>query len=301
MMANLITGKMGVKVSVKVNLVILVVMLAGTYVLLAKQSQSLEAELLNRGKIQSIVGAKIIGRVLEEAVDNGVFSVTDAFDTNYEVIGNFDPPKYHTKYDVYLDKAILDVLDEFLLDTSIIFAVAVDKNGYLPTHNTRYQKPITGDQEKDKMGNRTKRVFNDPVGLNAARNEEKGYLQIYKRDTGVTMWDVSSPIYVKGKHWGGFRIGLSLEAIDKAKKELMVTLISIMAAILFISILLTFIMINASLKSVKNISKLASELATGRQLDMEIEINSNDEVGELQAALERLRLSMLIALKNRKK
>jgi len=299
-MANFITGKIGVKVSLKVNLVILAVMVAGTYVLLTKQSQSLEAELLNKGKIQSIVGAKMIGRLIEEAIDNGVFSVNDAFDTDYELIGNFDPPKYHTKYDSYLDKAILGIQDEFLLDESVVFAVAVDVNGYLPTHNTRYQKPITGNTEKDKVGNRTKRVFNDPVGIKAAKNEIAGFQQVYHRDTGVTMWDLSSPILVKGKHWGGFRIGLSLEVIDNAKKQLMTTLVGIMAVIFLISITLTFIIVNSSMGPVKKLSVLANGLAGGKYLQDEITITSKDEVGALQASLDRLRLSMLITLKRKK-
>ena len=299
-MFNFITGKIGVKVSLIVNFFILIVMSAGTYFLVIQQSQSLERELLNRGKIQSIVGAKMIGQIIEEAVDNGVFSVTDAFDTEYELIGNFDPPKYHTKYDFYLDKAILGLQDEFLLDKSIVFAVAVDKNGYLPTHNTRYQKPITGNPEVDKVGNRTKRVFNDPVGLKAAKNSEKGLLQVYHRDTGVTMWDVSSPIFVKGKHWGGFRIGLSLEVIDGAKQKLMTTLVTMMAGILFLSLVLTFISVNRSLAPLKKLTIAATSLANGKNLKDEIKVTRKDEIGKLQETLDRLRLSMIIALKRRK-
>jgi len=299
-MFKFITGKIGVKVSLIVNFFILIVMSAGTYFLVTQQSQSLERELLNRGKIQSIVGAKMIGQIIEEAVDNGVFSVKDAFDTEYELIGNFEPPKYHTKYDFYLDKAILGLQDEFLLDNSIVFAVAVDKNGYLPTHNTRYQKPITGNPEVDKVGNRTKRVFNDPVGLKAAQNSEKGLLQVYHRDTGVTMWDVSSPIFVKGKHWGGFRIGLSLEVIDQAKKKLMMTLVTMMGGILFLSLVLTFISVNRSLAPLNKLTIAATSLASGRNLKDEIKVTRKDEIGKLQETLDRLRLSMIIALKRRK-
>ncbi|MCP3954208.1 MAG: HAMP domain-containing protein [Desulfobacterales bacterium] len=294
------TGKIGVKVSLIVNFFILIVMSAGTYFLVAQQSQSLERELLSRGKIQSIVGAKMIGQILEEAVDNGVFSVKDAFDTEYELIGNFEPPKYHTKYDFYLDKAILGLQDEFLLDKSIVFAVAVDKNGYLPTHNTRYQKPITGNPEVDKVGNRTKRVFNDPVGLKAAQNSTKGLLQVYHRDTGVTMWDVSSPIFVKGKHWGGFRIGLSLEVINQAKQRLMTTLVTMMAGILFLSLVLTFIAVNRSLSPLNKLTIAAIGLASGKNLREEIKVTRKDEIGKLQETLDRLRLSMIIALKRRK-
>ena len=299
-MFNFITGKIGVKVSLIVNFFILIVMSMGTYFLVTQQSQSLERELLNRGKIQSIVGAKMIGQIIEEAIDNGVFSVNDAFDTEYELIGNFDPPKYHTKYDFYTDKAILGLQDEFLFDKSIVFAVAVDKNGYLPTHNTRYQKPITGNPEVDKVGNRTKRVFNDPVGLKAAQNSEKGLLQVYHRDTGETMWDISSPIYVKGKHWGGFRIGLSLKVINRAKQKLMTTLVTMMAGILILSLVLTFISVNRSLAPLNKLTIAATSLASGKNLKEEIRVTRKDEIGKLQETLDRLRLSMIIALKRRK-
>jgi len=299
-MFNFITGKIGVKVSLIVNFFILIVISAGTYFLVTQQSQSLEKELLNRGKIQSIVGAKMIGQIIEEAIDNGVFSVKDAFDTEYELIGNFDPPKYHTKYDFYIDKAILGLQDEFLEDKSIIFAVAVDKNGYLPTHNTRFQKPITGNPDVDRVGNRTKRVFNDPVGLKAAQNTEKGLQQAYYRDTGEVMWDVSSPIFVKGKHWGGFRIGLSMVEIDQAKKRLMTTLVTMMSGILVLSLVLTFISVNRSLSPLNKLTIAATSLASGKNLKEEIKVTRKDEIGKLQETLDRLRLSMIIALKRRK-
>ncbi len=300
-MANFITGKMGVKVSIIVNLFLLIVMAAGTYILVNKQSESLEAELLSRGQMQSIIGAKIIGKLFDEAIDNGALRVADVFDTNYVEFGNFNPPKYHTKYDSYTDKAFLGIEDEFLLDKSVIFAVAVDKNGYLPTHNTRFQQPITGDQKKDLVGNRTKRVFNDPVGLKAAQNLKKGFRQIYYRDTGEIMWDISSPIYVKGQHWGGFRIGIELSTIQQAKKKLMLTLLAIMGTILILSIILTSFIVSRSLAPVRAMSNRADELAHGRNLLEEIETTRNDEVGELQASLNRLRLSMLIAIKKRNK
>ncbi len=295
-----ITGKIGVKVSLVVNFFLLLVMAGGTYVLVAQQSKSLENELLQRGKIESIVGARMVGDILDEAIDNGVFSVRAAFDTDYQPFGHFQPPKYHTQYDAYTDKALLGVEDSFLNDQDVVFAVAVDRNGYLPTHNTRYQHPITGNPKIDLVGNRSKRIFNDPVGLKAAKNEKKGFLQVYHRDTGVTMWDVSSPIYVKGRHWGGFRIGVSLEKINAAKRHLMFTLIGIMASILVISLVLTFFTVSGALKSLRVLTMTATNLADGINLKDEIEMTRHDEVGEMQEALERLRLSMNIALKRKR-
>ncbi|MDJ0667979.1 MAG: HAMP domain-containing protein [Desulfobacterales bacterium] len=297
---GLITRHISSKVAIVVNLVILVVIGAGTYFLVTQQRQRLEADLLERGKMQSIVGAKMVGKIFEEAIDNGVFSIREAFDTDYQQIGNFDPPKFHTKYDFYTDKAVLGIIDEFLLDESIVFAVPVDVNGYLPTHNTRYQQPITGDVDKDRVGNRTKRVFNDPVGLKAAQNKDLGFLQIYHRDTGKVMWDVSSPIYIKGKHWGGFRVGLSLDVIEREKNNLMQGLMIVMGVILVLSVVVTHIAVNFSLAPLKRLTAVAQDLADANNLEQSIPVTRKDEVGRLQAVLERLRLSMIIALKKRK-
>ena len=287
--------KLSVKVAVMVNGVLLVVIAAGAFYIVRQQGESLEGQLLERGKIESIVGAKLIGRVFEEAIDNGVFGVNDAFDTDYVPIPGFDPPKYHTKYDIYLDKAILALQDEFLKDESVVFAVAVDVNGYLPTHNTTYQQAITGDKEKDLVGNRTKRIFNDPIGLAAAQNQEPAFQQVYHRDTGETMWDISSPIFVKGKHWGGFRIGFSLEKTLQAKRELAGTLILIMGGILIISTLMVFWVVDRSLKPLTHFTERASELADGK-VEEKIEYEGRDEIAQLADVLERLRVSLKAAM-----
>lgn len=288
-------GKVGIKVAVLVNVVLAIVVAAGSYYIIAQQSKSLEGQLLERGRIESLVGAKQVGKLLEEAIDNGVFSVKDAFDTEYIPIPGFEPPKFHTKYDFYLDKAILSTEDEFLKDDSVVFAVAVDKNGYLPTHNTRYQKPITGDKQKDLIGNRTKRIFNDPVGIQAARNKKENLLQVYHRDTGEIMWDISSPIYVKGKHWGGFRIGFSLDKTRMAQAKLKATLLITMVGILAISILSVFLVVDRALKPLGDFTRIASDLADGK-VDQKIEATSADEIGRLADVLERLRLSLKVAM-----
>jgi len=298
---SIITGSISTKVAIVVNFSLLLVIALGSYFLVVQQRQNLEEELLNKGKMQSIVGAKMVGKIIEEAVDNGVFSIKDAFDTNYEAIGNFDPPKFHTKYDFYTDKAVLGIIDEFLLDESVVFAVPVDTNGYLPTHNTRYQQPITGDVDKDRVGNRTKRVFNDPVGLKAAQNMEQGFLQVYHRDTGKVMWDVSSPIYVKGKQWGGFRIGLSLDVIEREKNNLMKSLLIVMGVILVVSSLVTHVAVNFALAPLKRLTGVALDLANAKNLEKEIPVTHKDEIGRLEEVLERLRLSMLVVLKKRKR
>jgi len=293
-------NKISVKVAIMVNLILFVVVAAGAYYIADQQSRSLESQLSERGKIESIIGAKQIGRIIEEAIDNGVFSVNDTFDTDYVMIPGFEPPKYHTKYDSYLDKAILSLQDEFLKDDSVVFAVTVDINGYLPTHNTRYQQPITGDQQKDLTGNRTKRIFNDEIGLAAARNTKLAFQQIYNRDTGEKMWDISSPIYVKGKHWGGFRIGFSLNKTEQAKAALQSKLFGIMGVILIISLVMVFFVVNSTLKPLTELTEKASELADGK-VEEKIEIKGNDEIAKMADVLERLRVSLKAAMDRLKK
>ena len=55
-----------------------------------------------------------------------------------------------------------------------MFATATDVNAYLPTHNTKFQQPLTGDRAKDLGGNRSKRKFETPVGLRAKAISKTG-------------------------------------------------------------------------------------------------------------------------------
>lgn len=292
--------RLGVKVALGINLFALIVGGLTAYTLINQANADMEKEFIKKGREKSLIGAKMIGTIMEEAVDNGVFSIDDAFDVNYLKIGDLVPPRYHTKYDVYLDKAILTLQDEFLKDEDILFAVAIDRNGYLPTHNTRYQRVFTGDVEKDNAINRTKCIFKDIVGLKAAQNTTPGFLQTYHRDTGEVLWDISSPIYVKGEHWGGFRIGISPKKINLAKTALTHKLSIVTAAVFMLFLMLTFVIFHLLFKPVRELTKTIHDFSVGQNLQTEIKSNRIDEIGELHVALEDLRKSLLrlLASKN---
>ena len=89
----------------------------------------------------------------------------------------------------------------------MIYAAEVDFNGYLPTHNKCFSKPVTGNYEIDMMQSRTKRMFSDATSMRCSQHTDKFLLQTNRRDTGEIMHDLSVPIYVQGKHWGCFRVG----------------------------------------------------------------------------------------------
>jgi methyl-accepting chemotaxis protein len=111
-------------------------------------------------------------------------------------------------FDKFTDQ-VLPTIQESILQghTYIIYGSAVDRKGYFPTHNKKYSKPMTGNYDQDLANSRTKRIFNDYTGARCGSNTQSFLLQTYKRDTGEVMHDLSAPIYVNGKHWGGFRIG----------------------------------------------------------------------------------------------
>ncbi len=151
--------------------------------------------------------AEIINE-FNDMISTNELSFNQLFDTFYIPIPNTNPQKYKTQYDDITDKRIRIILDKYLeMDERILFVVAVDRNGYLPTHNSKYSKPLTDDQDYNTKNNRTKRLFNDRTGLAAARNQKEYLLQKYERDTGESFYDLSLPIFVKDKHWGAIRIG----------------------------------------------------------------------------------------------
>lgn len=161
----------------------------------------------------AIATALAIGCIFEKAIIDGQFSQQQMFDTQYKQIANTNPPKYNTSYDAFTDKHLPGLQEPILAQNNfIIYAGAVDINGYFPTHNKKFAQTPSGDYEKDLVVSRTKRMFNDPTGIRCGTNTEKFLLQTYKRDTGEIMHDLSAPIYVNGKHWGGFRIGYTADS-----------------------------------------------------------------------------------------
>jgi len=292
---------MSQKLSIKIAAILIMVMVAimtiFTVYIVRSRSANMEQELLAKGKIEAMVGAKMMEQLLEEQLNNNRFTLEDIFDTNYVPIPNTDPQKYHTKYDSYLDKAILEIQDEYLKDEQVVFAVLVDQNGYLPTHNSKYTKPLTGDKEKDKVGNRTKRLFNDPVGLAAAKNEKELLKQVYARDTGEKMWDISAPVFVKGKHWGGFRIGFSMVQTEKKIAELKVQVIVAMLVMLLVASFTIFFVVKKYTRPLLRLTEVARRIADGN-LDEEVPVESRDEIGTLAEAFNKMTTVIVKNLKS---
>lgn len=153
-------------------------------------------------------GARELGRIMDEAIASGQITAEALFDKAYQPIANTRPQKFTSRFDAFADK-VFPRIQEALLERhpDLVYAIGCDKQGYVPTHNARFSQPLTGDYDKDFVANRTKRVFDDPVGKRCGTHELQFLIQTYRRDTGEIMHDISAPIYVGGRHWGGFRMG----------------------------------------------------------------------------------------------
>jgi methyl-accepting chemotaxis protein len=148
------------------------------------------------------------GEILEKWIAAKEVSEERLFSFLYYPMPKTDPPKFTTDYDKLSDRDILPIEEGALArSAALVFVVLVDRFGYLPTHNQRYSQPLTGNNAVDLVNNRTKRIFNDRVGLQAARSQAPFLFQRYQRDTGESMVDLSVPVYVKGQHWGALRLG----------------------------------------------------------------------------------------------
>jgi methyl-accepting chemotaxis protein len=158
-------------------------------------------------------GAKEMKEFIEDSIKKSLISSSDIWDRNYVPIPNTNPQKYRTRFTDFFKQYIQPLEDKYLnMDPNFRFFLLTDNNGYL-IHNSIYDKPLTGNYEKDLVGNRSMRIFNDPVGLAVARNTDSLIIQVYPRDTGEVMADVGVPVFIEGKHWGGIRIGLAVENI----------------------------------------------------------------------------------------
>ena len=152
-----------------------------------------------------------ISALLEQAVASGRITQDALFDTNYRPIPGSDPEQVTTRFTELTDALFPDIQEAMLeTDPRIVFCAAVDRNGYLPTHNRKFSQPQGSDPVWNAANCRNRRIFDDRVGLKSGQSTAPFLLQVYRRDMGggnmVMMKDLSAPIRIAGRHWGGLRL-----------------------------------------------------------------------------------------------
>jgi methyl-accepting chemotaxis protein len=122
---------------------------------------------------QAQLAATRVGELFEQNIEKNRISLLKLFDFNYQAIRNTEPTKYSTGFDSFTDQHLPSIQEPLLQEfKEMIYAGAVDINGYFPTHNKCFSKPLTGNPEIDIANNRTKRLFNDPTGIRCGQHTE---------------------------------------------------------------------------------------------------------------------------------
>jgi methyl-accepting chemotaxis protein len=156
--------------------------------------------------------AKRIEAAFEAAIARGDIAADKFFDENYREIPGTNPKQYLTDYVELTDRILPPIQDPIQkIDPRVVFCVAWAKGGYLPTHNPNYRQPQGKDPVWNAANCRNRRLFNDRAVQRVAANTKPFLLQTYRRDMGggnfVLMKDLSAPIFIRGRHWGAFRMG----------------------------------------------------------------------------------------------
>ncbi len=152
-----------------------------------------------------------IRAAFETGITDRRISEADLFDLTYTPIPNTDPQQLMAPFTRFTDEVLPAIQEPALnFDDKVIFCATVDRNGYLPTHNLKFSRPQGKDPVWNAANCRNRRLFNDRVGLKAGQSTSPFLLQVYRRDMGggnfVMMKDLSAPIFLNGRHWGGVRL-----------------------------------------------------------------------------------------------
>ncbi|WP_282938325.1 methyl-accepting chemotaxis protein [Paenibacillus sp. RC67] len=214
--------------------------------------------------------------------------------------------KYTSDFDDYTDDRWQAVIDSFLTDENVIFAIPTmysdnaDFVGYTATHNSKYS--LQGDASKDSWGAagllsqkyRGNRVFNDETGYRSAANKDasKALLQKYPRNLEgkiVETWNISYPLMISGKHWGGIRVALSKEGSDAlvAKQRM---LMAAAFGLLYIGMLVLLFVLSRLIvaRKLRFVLRATANLNSHEaDLTYRIPVKGRDEMGQLAEEVNR--------------
>ena len=121
------------------------------------------------GRQNAMLGAHTTEYVIEKAIANGILEMRTLFDDDYRLIAGTDPPRYHSSYNLYLERNLGVIQDSFLDAEPIYYAYCISNNGYVPVHTN----PAMLGRRLDPIHRHT----SDGAGAGEARNtvEWDGY------------------------------------------------------------------------------------------------------------------------------
>ena len=281
--------KVGVRIATLVSAFITLMITVGLFFTIYTMGNS-KSLIHTRGEEASIIGAKSVGTVIENAINFNILSKTDFFDSQFVPLKNTEPQEYETKFDRYLNGALSPIMNEYLQSSDIVYARAVDLNGYVPVKtmiDEEAQNPVI-----DTLG---KQILLDNRINKASLDDQKGLFQTYTNENNLTITEFSSPIYVRGVRWGTFFVGYKDYPAGNFPAFFTPQRIVAYVILLLIMTVFIFLVVTHYLKPIAQLAEMTSSAADGNIND-EIYVTGNTDLGELGRTINRLRISMKVAI-----
>ena len=162
----------------------------GQVITLGGQSQHAHMRFVAQSVAQSI------GQAFEQGIEEDRVSESAFFDDVTPAEGN--PSDWTTSFDAFAEEALPRVLEPVReLNPQLVYLGTANKDGRL---STRYEQRTQAERGESRVDSR------------CSSHTEPFLLQTFKEDSGDVMHDISAPIYVNDRHWGGFHMGYRAQA-----------------------------------------------------------------------------------------
>ncbi|MCX7324022.1 MAG: methyl-accepting chemotaxis protein [Hyphomicrobiales bacterium] len=161
------------------------------------------------------VGAEVMA-AMNDLLRAGALTDAQLFDGGYMPVPDTDPPQFEAAYLAALRPHLAAICEAPLkLDANLVYCVAADRNGYVGVNHPMTSQPQRkGDFAWNEAHARDRRFYNDNAGMTAARSVRPFVIQTYRRDMGGSklqvIREISIPIFVADRHWGGLKMGYLL-------------------------------------------------------------------------------------------
>lgn len=181
------------------------------------------------------------------------------------------------------DMNMQNVLVETTKDPSVLYALYIDKTG----------------TSRAGTENMLGKKFTDDVTISAAINGKAASNVWFDKTLGIKAYDVQIPFYKNGEHIGSIDVGLSLESLVTAEKEILKTSITILIIALLSASFIIYFVLTILLKPLKKSAVHLEKISQG-DLSIDVEerfLKQNDEIGTISKALANMQgqLRLLIS------
>jgi methyl-accepting chemotaxis protein len=153
----------------------------------------------------------------ERAITDRKVSAEDLYDEEYREIPGSEPKQYLTRFTEICDDILQPILERYLsLLPNTQYAIAIDRNNYIPTHNLKYSKPQTSNSAWNAANSRNRTIVAIRGFQARAPSIDSGpFLSTFRRDLGdgrhVMVKNVSTSIWLDNRYWGYASIGYVLQ------------------------------------------------------------------------------------------